>query len=92
MTTAVSDKAIVRKEDGTLRTLKTMRAICIGIGASCPLGMPLDGCVATDLRNLDPREVARVVAQMSADEVDTMVARHKTCMVRRQRADAEHLS
>jgi hypothetical protein len=65
--------------------LSERRTWVLGLACACPFEEQLSGCCMTGkLREKPLRERVSIVMNMSEEEVDIIIARHKTCFAGRE--------
>ncbi len=65
-------------------TLRDKKIWIKGLLVDCPLGRPLKGCPANTLRNLPIDQFAKIVKQMSEDQIDCIIEYHEKCCRKRE--------
>ena len=56
----------------------------LGLACTCPLGEQFSGCCMGELREKPLKERVSLANNMSEEELDIIIAQHKTCLAERE--------
>jgi hypothetical protein len=64
--------------------LSDRRTFVLGLACACPFGEQLSGCCMGKLREKPLKERVSLARNMSEEELDMIIAQHKTCLAERE--------
>jgi hypothetical protein len=64
--------------------LSDRRTFVLGLACGCPFGEQLSGCCMGELREKPLKERVSLAKNMSEEELDIIIAQHKTCLAERE--------